>query len=529
MKKQDFWTFAFSFAALGCSAGPDQAAAPADGQAAMTTGARPLPADALVAALGGKSKLDAIDGLRIEGSGTRYIVNEGPRPGDAPIEANTFERSVSIQFGADALRVDTSRDIVFQLPGSQEYSDIIQGNLGVSTQRVFGTALGALSSDKLAAIRRQELLLTPHLLLRELTPAAFVAGEEMTIEGAAQHTLVASGGPAPLTLFVDAESGLITKLETLEHDFYERDVSIEVFFADWVPVGDTSFPRSARVLVGGRERFSQQISDVSINPTFDASTFEFPEGLTPVFDAALYARGELSHQWYAMFDSIGLPVSGVDVSIRPVDVAPNVLQLVGTTHHSFVVRQSAGLILVDAPLYDDRGDALLAYLEAQYPGVPVTHVVASHFHEDHAAGVREVLGRTQASLVVQESAAEFWRGLLAAPSTLRPDALAGSPRNVNVLTVPDAGELTLEDASNPVTLYHLSTPHAADMLLTHDVASNSVFVVDVYSPGNPAAEGAADLDAAITSYAIPTADLKIVGAHGAGIGDYAALQALLLR
>ncbi len=522
MNKLSLLTLALPCIALGCGDDSDDS-----GEAVTTSGPRSSPADALVAALGGQSNLDAIQGLRLVGSGERHIVNEGERPGDEPIAANTFERSVSIDFDADALRVDTSREVLFQVPGPQQYSDIIRGNLGVSTQPFFGTPLGALDPDKAASIRRQEVLITPHLLLRELTPAAFVAGEDVTLDGAAHHTLVASRGAAPLTLFVDAESGLVTKLQTLEHDFLERDVSIEVFFADWAPAGATSFPRSARMLVGSREVFFQRITDVSINPTFEASTFEFPGGVMPVFDAALYARGELSHQWYALSDSIGLPISGLDTAVTPIDVAPNVVKLVGFTHHSFVVKQETGLILVDAALYEDRADALLDHLEAKYPGVPVTHVVASHFHQDHAAGIREVLGRTQASLVVQEGVAEFWRELLAAPSTLRPDALADAPRDVNVLTVPEAGEIRLEDPENPVTIYHVSTHHAADMLLTHDVASNSLFVVDIYSPGNNFQAGAAELDAAITSYEIPTADLKIVGAHGANIDDYATLQAWL--
>lgn len=518
---------ALSFSAFGCGGDSEKGATSVGAQAVTTTEPRPSTVEALITALGGQRTLDSIQRLRIQGSGTRHIVNEGVRPGDDPDEANTFQRSVSIDLGADALRVDTSRDIVFQFRTSQEYSDTIRGKLGVSTQTVFGIPVGALSSDKVAAIRRQELLLTPHLLLRELTPAALADGKDETLDGALQHTLVALGGPAPLTLFVDASSGLITKLQTMEHAFYERDVRLEVLFDDWAPVGDTNFPRSTRVLVNGRERFNQQVSDVTINPAFDAGTFEFPASLTPVFDEALYARGVLSHQWYAMFDSIGLPVSGLDLSIKPVDVARNVRQLVGPTHHTFVVQQQSGLILVDAPQYDERGGALVDYLAAAYPGVPVTHVVASHFHEDHVAGIREVLGRTKASLVVQESVAEFWRGLLAAPSTLSPDALADSPRSVNVLTVPDGGELTLDDASNPVTLYHLSTPHAADMLLTRDVASNSVFVVDIYSPGLAVQSGAAELDGAIRSYDIPTAELRIVGAHGAGIDDYATLQASL--
>ena len=84
----------------------------------------------------------------------------------------------------------------------------------------------------------------------------------------------------------------------------------------------------------------------------------------------------------------------------------------------------------------------------------------------------------------------------------------------------------LEDATLPVSIYHLATEHAVDMLLTHEPESNTVFVVDIYSPGflYPAP---ADLDASITEHAIPTADLKIVGGHGGEIHDYAALQSNL--
>jgi hypothetical protein len=92
--------------------------------------------------------------------------------------------------------------------------------------------------------------------------------------------------------------------------------------------------------------------------------------------------------------------------------------------------------------------------------------------------------------------------------------------------VPEGGQLELEDAVNPVVLYHLATDHAADMLLTHQPTSNSVFVVDIYSPGNAAQLGAADLDAALTAHGIPTEGLTIVGGHG-GTGDYAELQAQL--
>ena len=484
--------------------------------------------DQLIEALGGAESLDALTGLRIEGEGTRFIPNEGERPEDAPIEANTFGRVVSLDFDADALRVDTDRDITFLFPASQQYTDVVVGNLGASTQDFFGAPLGALGSDKVASIRRQETLLAPHLLLASLSDATWTTEPDVDLDGAAHHRLVTTAGPAPLTLFVNAETGELSKLETLEADFYRRDVTLEVFYADWQPAGDINFPRSLRVVRDGQTLFEQTVSTVTANPTFDAQWFDFPDGVTPAFDAELYARGELSHTWYYLLDSIGLPFNGIDVTINPIDIGgtPRVAQLTGNSHHSFVVQQANGLVLVDAPLHDDRGEALVDFLATRYPGVPVQTVVVSHFHEDHTSGIREVLGATEAELVVHESTEAFWRELVEQPSTLKPDALAEAPRDVVIRTVPEGGQLELADADNPVTIYHLATTHAADMLLTHEESTNSVFVVDIYSPGNDGQLGAADLDAALQTYAIPTDDLIIVGGHGA-TGDYAELEASL--
>jgi glyoxylase-like metal-dependent hydrolase (beta-lactamase superfamily II) len=403
----------------------------------------------------------------------------------------------------------------------------VRGYLVASTQPFFQTPLGALGSDKVASIRRQELLLTPPLLLRELATMSLQQATDVDLDGVNHRRVVASGGPAPLTLFIDADTGLLSKLETLENDFYRRDVRLEIFFSDWAPAGNLAFPRALRVVRDGQTLFTEEVSAVTVNPTFPATTFVFPEGVDPVFDQELYERGELSHQWYYLLDSIGLPFTGIDVAITPVEIgSPSVVQLTGASHHSFLVEQELGLVLVDAPLHDDRGDALVDYIEATYPSFEIKDVVVSHFHEDHASGIREVLGRTGARLVVHESTEAFWREILAAPSSLKPDALERSPREVTIATVPEGGELEIPDSINPIVVYHLETSHAADMLLTHVTSNNSVFVVDIFSPGNAAQLGAADLDAALTTHGVPTEDLTIVGGHG-GVGDYAELEAQL--
>jgi glyoxylase-like metal-dependent hydrolase (beta-lactamase superfamily II) len=481
--------------------------------------------DQLITALGGQEALDEITGLRIIGTGSRFMPNEGRTPEDEAIEANTFERTVAVNFEDDALRVDTSRDIEFLLPASQEYSDIIVGNVGASTQPFFGAPVGAMNSDKVASIRRQELLLTPQLLVREFEGATITEQADAALEGVNHHVVSVTTDPdlPAWTLYINAETGTLSKLETQELDFYQRNSPLEVYYEDWQEAGTTAFPRSLRVVRGEHTLFTEEVNTVAVNPTFAADTFEFPAGVTPQFNAALYERGQLSSQWYYLLDAIGLPFSGIDTSITPVEVGPGVLQLVGGSHHSLLIELADGLLLVDAPFYEERGAALVDFAETEFPGKPIKYVVASHFHEDHVSGIRQVLGQTDATLVVQASVEDFWRSLLEAPSSLKPDAIEETPREVEIQTVPNGGELVLEDTLRPVTLYHIETQHAEDLLLTHEPASNTVFVVDIYSPGFLYPDPAA-LDATITANAIPTADLKIAGGHGGEIHDYTQLQ-----
>jgi glyoxylase-like metal-dependent hydrolase (beta-lactamase superfamily II) len=477
--------------------------------------------DQLVEGLGGQADLAALTGLSIKGSGARNIVHEGHLPADPPIQANSFERTVSLDLATDSLRVDTAKTVEFLFPGMVTYYDVVKGDLGASTEPFFGTPLGALGSDKTAAIRRQETLLTPQLLVKGLTAADFTSGPDVQLDGVTHHQLVLAGEPKPITLLVNATTGKLTKLETQELDFYMRDVKLEVFFSEWAAAGNIEFPRNIKLVRGGNTLLTEDVSDVQVNPAFAAGTFDFPGGVTPVLNQALFDRGELSHQWYYLLDSVGLPFSGIDTTITPKVLAPGVQQLLGNSHHSFVVEQAAGVVLVDAPFHEDRGKALSEYIATTFPGKPITHVVASHFHEDHVSGIREVLGSNpSAKLVVHESTVDTWRAILAAPSTLRPDALTLAPREVTIITVPDASSLTLDDATNPLTLYPVETDHAADLLMAHHAPSNTVFVVDIYSPGFAAQLNADDFKASLATHAIPTANLTIVGGHGTEVHTY---------
>ncbi len=76
-------------------------------------------------------------------------------------------------------------------------------------------------------------------------------------------------------------------------------------------------------------------------------------------------------------------------------------------------------------------------------------------------------------------------------------------------------------------LLDLSAQHANDLLLVHERGSNSIFVVDIYSPGNGVPFEPQPVDDVIVSFGIPTDDLLILGGHGGEVHGYSDLQTFL--
>lgn len=156
----------------------------------------------------------------------------------------------------------------------------------------------------------------------------------------------------------------------------------------------------------------------------------------------------------------------------------------------------------------------------------MTHVVVSHYHQDHSACARTFVARG-ATLVVGEPARDAWVGLLARPSTLEPDELAKSPRpRPEIVTVPEGASLVLDDATNPIALYDLPSEHATDLLLPFVPGAGVLFSVDLFSPGlRLPADNPRELLDALSRHGLTDAVRVVVGAHGAGTATVADIAA----
>jgi glyoxylase-like metal-dependent hydrolase (beta-lactamase superfamily II) len=171
------------------------------------------------------------------------------------------------------------------------------------------------------------------------------------------------------------------------------------------------------------------------------------------------------------------------VTVKAEKVADNVFYLTGGTHHSVAVIDGDHIVLIEAPLNEERSLAVLKKLEEVAPGKPVKTVVASHLHFDHSGGLRTFVD-AGATLVVHELAKPYLQAAWANPRSLNPDRLAASNKAPVFQTWKD--ELSLADGQ--IKLHRLAgSGHSDDLGLIFLPKAKLAVEADAYTP---LAEGA---------------------------------------
>jgi glyoxylase-like metal-dependent hydrolase (beta-lactamase superfamily II) len=217
----------------------------------------------------------------------------------------------------------------------------------------------------------------------------------------------------------------VTRVSTWMESPVLGDTPIEFRYSEYRDFDGLWFPTRIERSVAGLPWYELTVSDARINT---AQPFDVPAEIAanPV---PTMARIEVS------------------------ELAPGLWLFGGGSHNSVIVEQARGLLVIEAPLGEERSQAILAEIRRRFAGRKIIGVINTHTHFDHAGGLRTFVAEG-IPVITHERNADYFAKAWKQPRTLDPDRLAKSPRRAVFRTFTD--RLLLDDAQRPVELHAIS-------------------------------------------------------------------------
>lgn len=229
------------------------------------------------------------------------------------------------------------------------------------------------------------------------------------------------------------------------------DLTIEVRYSDYKDYGGVPFPSRIEQSAGGFPSVDLTVTGVRPNASVDVAV---PEAVRQA--ASPYAR------------------------VVSEKVTDGVWYITGGTHHSAAIEMSDHLVVVEAPLNDERALAVLSEVR-RLSSKPIKFVVNSHHHFDHAGGLRAVAGEGIA-ILTHEVNRPFFSRVLAGPATVSPDHLTRSGKKGVVEGVRE--RQVLSDGTREVEIHHIAgNLHHDGLLMVYLPKERLLIQADAYTPG----------------------------------------------
>lgn len=243
------------------------------------------------------------------------------------------------------------------------------------------------------------------------------------------------------SLYIDGETHLLSKLEWLGNDAFAGDAVTEIIFPAHKTAGNFKVPAGRIVKIADEITEEIRYADVSINKTLTDDEFKF--------------NGDFR-------TSAPPPVNAPPVT----KLAENVYTVLAGGYNVLFVNFKDYIFVMEAPGGDAVSRDAIAKIKETIPGKPIKYIAVTHFHDDHAGGVRTYIAEG-ATLVVAPGEKNFFEKVAKSKFTINPDTLARNPQPPKIETV-EKGKRVFTDGAMTVELLDIgSGPHTDEMLVAY--------------------------------------------------------------
>jgi glyoxylase-like metal-dependent hydrolase (beta-lactamase superfamily II) len=482
--------------------------------------------------MGGWAALDAVKSQEIITIGGDLEPLQAVEPNGQARVINRFSQNIVADFEKSRMRLtfDAIREYPNTLP--VKFTEVIAGDAGMlETPDAKGNVVRERLHASRLATRLRDLRRLPTRLLYIAKDASDLARVEDKIEGKVTAQVIRyKDGNLPVEVHFDSFNKLPLRVIYTEDDPIYGDTLNELAFADWRDYNGVRLPQTMAVFVNGNKIREERARNIINNPKYDEASLAVPDDIQ-----AQPANGEpIVSQWplRRVVMGVGYQDFGREQKVDVVEAAKGVYQLKGGSHHSMAVEMKDHIVVIEAPLFEERSLAVMKALEAKIPGKPIKYVVMTHFHIDHSGGIRAYAAKG-ATILAQEGNVEFIKTVLSRPKTVRPDSLAKTGNvTPNIEGFKDVKTLT--DGERTIELREIANPHSSGMLMAYLPNEKLLFVSDLFTPGavvdaanKNGIDNATALYAGITNNKLAVD--RIVGGHGevtAPLADLAKIAAM---
>ena len=411
--------------------------------------------DRSVAAYGGTEELKAIGNVSLKIAGESVHRNQSRRPGDLDRTEYTAEvlldlktlRARQVQQGHYPGGFNWQNGFVVDANGTRTSFDLI---------RKTSSPPGQITAANFKANTRW----LPQLILWNVLERA----QTLRYVGKADydkrpHEVVdyVANDAALLTLYIDQQTGLLSKFETLIMDPLAGDSLLETRFTGQRKVGKYILPARRLSVLNGDVVNDFGLAEVAFNIELTPESFKVPEGLR------------------AITFPQPTPVTKHADKIYTTNAAGYNVLFVDFNDYIFVM---------ETPGSDRVSLQAIEQIKKTIPNKPIRYVAVTHHHDDHAGGIRTYMAEG-VTLIVAPGEEAFFKKVSAVRFSADPDTLTRNPREPKFEPLQN-GKRVLTDGTTTVELYDIGKgPHAEEMLVAYFPAQKFIYQGDLLNrPAN---------------------------------------------
>lgn len=392
--------------------------------------------DRSVAAYGGTEELNAISNVSLRVAGESVHRNQSRRPGDFDRTEYTAELVIDLK---NSRARQTQKG---HYPGGFNWHNgvvIDAGNrTGFDLIRKTSNPPGQITPANFKATTRW----LPQLVLLNVLERAQTLRYSGKIDyDKRPHEVIdyVTNDGARLTLYIDQQTGLLSKFETLVTDPFAGDSVFETRFTGQRKVGKYIVPARRVNVLNGDITNDFGLADVAFNIELTPERFKLPEG----------------------FRAVTFPT--------PTPVTKHADKIYTTSaggYNVLFVDFNDYIFVMETPGSDRVSRQAIEQIKKTIPNKPIKYVAVTHHHDDHAGGIRTYMAEG-ATLIVAPGEEAFFRKVSAVRFSADPDTLTRKPGEPKFEPLQN-GKRVLTDGTTTVEIYDIGKgPHAEEMLVAY--------------------------------------------------------------